>query len=79
MLRSLVGSEMCIRDRSVTVAVFVTSSSVVEVKLVIVLSSVVFPSLSLPSSLISVTSFVFPGLEAVTVTLFLTLPVSNTA
>ena len=64
---------------SVTAAVFVTSSDADAVIEVTVPSSVVLPSPSSPSSLISVTSFVLPGLDAVTKTVLETLPVSTAA
>ena len=48
----------------------------VVVILVIVGSFWVFPSVSSPSSLISKISFVFPGLLAITVTVFDTPPAS---
>ena len=50
---------------SVTAAVLVTSSEVEAVILVSVASSVVLPSVSSPSSLISLTSALLPGEEAV--------------
>ena len=62
---------------SVIVAVFVASSDADAIE-VTVPSFVVFPSPSSPSSLISVTSFVLPGLNAVTKTVFLTF-VENAA
>ena len=40
-------------------------------------SSIVFPSVSSPSSLTSVTSLILPGLLAVTITVFSILPVSE--
>ena len=46
---------------------------------IIVGSSTVFPSVSFPSSLISVISFVFPGLLAVASTVFEINPVSSAA
>ena len=61
----------------VSTKVFVLVTSIdesVEVK-TIVGSLVVLPSLSSPSSAISVTSLVPPGLLPVAVTIFLTLPV----
>ena len=64
---------------SVTAAVFVTSSDADAVIEVTVPSFVVLPSPSSPSSLISVTSFVLPGLDAVTKTVLETLPVSTAA
>ena len=48
-----------------TAAVLVTSSDGDPVTVVTVGSFTVLPSVSSPSSPISVTSFVFPGLEAV--------------
>ena len=57
------------------VANFVTSISGRDEISITVGSSVVFPSVSSPSSLMSETSFVFPGLDAFTVTLLTTLPV----
>ena len=51
------------------VAVLVTWIEGLEFVSILVVSSEVFPSVSSPSSLISVTSFVFPGLVAVAVTL----------
>ena len=64
---------------SVIVAVLVTS---IDGELVIdisVASSVVFPSVSSPSSEVSVTFLDWPGEEAVTKTLLFTLPVSRAA
>ena len=61
---------------SVTVAVFVASIFGSAVAKTSVKSLTVFPSLSLPLSLISITSSVFPGLLAVTSTLFRILPVA---
>ena len=61
------------------VAVLVTS---IDGELVIdisVTSSVVLPSLSSPSSEVSVTFLACPGEEAVTKTLLFTLPVSRAA
>ena len=60
---------------SMIVAVLVTSIDVFELIVVIVGSLVVLPSVSSPSSLISVMSFVFPGLLAVAVTELETKPV----
>ena len=54
---------------SVIVAVFVTSIPGVDETSVTVGSFVVLPSVSSPSSEVSVTSFVLPGEEAVTTTL----------
>ena len=51
---------------SVTVAVFVTSILGEAIISTMVGSFVVLPSVSSPSSEVSVTSFVFPGEEAVT-------------
>ena len=63
---------------SVISAVFVTSIAISPEDITtIVGSSVVFPSLSSPSSLISVTSFVLPGLLPLAVTVFITLPELN--
>ena len=50
--------------------VLVTLIAGSTVKTVLVLSSTRFPSLSFPSSLTSEISFVFPGLLAITVTVF---------
>ena len=61
---------------SSTTAVFVTSREGVCVIVVIVRSSVVFPSSSNPSSETSLTSSVLPGLLDVTVTWFETPPAS---
>ena len=71
---------------SLTKAVFVTSiigKGCVEVVVVVisttVASSVVFPSVSLPLSLVSETLPVLPGPVALTIALFTTLPVSAAA
>ena len=61
---------------STTTAVLTTFIAAVSVMLRIVGSLVVLPSVSSPSSLISVTSFVFPGLLAFTVTELITEPLS---
>ena len=63
---------------SVTVAVLVTSIPGEAVILTIVGSSVVFPSVSSPSSEVSVTSLEFPGDDAVTTTV-LDVPPASTA
>lgn len=55
---------------SVIVTVLVASIPGVEEISTIVASSVVLPSVSSPSSDVSVTSLFFPGEEAVTTTLF---------
>ena len=60
---------------STSSAVFVTSIVGLGVIITSVVSSEVFPSVSSPSSLISVTSFVFPGLLAVAVAVFIIDPV----
>ena len=60
---------------STTVAIFVASKDFVIATLVSVGSSSVFPSLSMPSSLVSETLFVWPGLFAITVSEFDTEPV----
>ena len=57
-----------------TVAVFVDSIEGSATVYIIVGSFVVFPSVSSPSSLTSLTSLVFPGLLPVTVTEFFILP-----
>ena len=56
-----------------TVAVLVTSIAGEAVISTTVASFVVLPSVSSPSSEVSVTSFVLPGEDAVTTTLFCTL------
>ena len=61
---------------STTTAVLTTLIAAFDVMLRIVGSLVVLPSVSSPSSLISVTSFVFPGLLAFTVTELITEPLS---
>ena len=61
---------------STTTAVLTTFIAAFDVMLRIVGSLVVLPSVSSPSSLISVTSFVFPGLLAFTVTELITEPLS---
>ena len=61
---------------SVTVAILVASILGSAVAKTSVKSLTVFPSLSLPLSLISITSSVFPGLLAVTSTLFRIFPVA---
>ena len=63
---------------SFTVAVLVTSIDGFAETSVIVASSVVFPSLSSPSSEVSVTLFVLPGDDIVARTEFLT-PAPSTA
>ena len=62
---------------SVTVAVLVASISGEAVIVTIVGSSVVFPSVSSPSSEVSVTSPMFPGDDAVTLTVFDVPPAST--
>ena len=64
---------------SFTTAVLVTSIDEFVGIFTIVLSLEVFPSESFPSSLISLTSLVFPGLLAVALTLFIILPLSTAA
>ena len=64
---------------SVTLTVLVISIEGVLTILFIVGSFSVFPSVSSPSSEISLTSLVFPGLEAVAVTVFETPPASTAA
>ena len=64
---------------SITVAVLIASIDGCAVKVYSVGSSVVFPSVSSPSSLISIISSVFPVLLAVTVTVLLNPPASTTA
>ena len=58
-----------------TVAVLVTSIAASEAVVITVWSSKVFPSVSSPSSDVSETLLVFPGLLRVTKTLFWILPV----
>ena len=60
---------------SVTDATFVTSILPADSVVTIVGSSTVFPSLSSPSSEVSVTLFVCPGDEAVAETILLISPV----
>ena len=62
---------------SETVADFVIFILGSDTVFIIVGSLVVFPSLSIPSSLTSFTSFTFPGLLAVTETVLIILPVST--
>ena len=64
---------------SVIAAVLVTSIDGVLLIVMSVVSSVVLPSLSSPSSEVSVTLLLCPGLLPVTKTLLLILPVSNAA
>ena len=61
------------------IPVLVTLIAGSTVKLVLVLSSTRFPSLSLPSSLTSDTSFEFPGVLAVALTVFKIHPESTSA
>ena len=63
---------------SITAAVFVASTPGNAVILTRVGSSLVLPSLSSPSSEVSVTSLVFPGEDAVTTTV-LDVPPASTA
>ena len=60
---------------SVTVATLVTSTLPADSVVTMVGSSTVFPSLSSPSSDVSVTLFVCPGEEAVAETMLLINPV----
>ena len=62
---------------SVNNAVLVTSNNLVTTNWVTVGSLLVFPSVSSPSSLTSLTSFVFPGLLPITVTVFWILPLET--
>ena len=63
---------------SVTSAVFVASMAISpEAINTMVGSSAVFPSVSSPSSLTSLTSLLFPGLLPLTVTVLITLPEPN--
>ena len=64
---------------STNIPVLVTLIPGSTVKLVLVLSSTRFPSLSFPSSLTSDTSFEFPGVLAVTETVFKIHPESTSA
>ena len=62
---------------SATFAVFVTSKPTFDTVNISVWSSLVFPSVSSPSSLMSVTSPTLPGLLPVNTMLFLITPVSE--
>ena len=64
---------------SITVTVLVTFIELATAVWTKVGSSSVFPSVSSPSSLMSVTSPLFPGLLAIAVTLLLIKPVFETA